>query len=350
MLSLLLVLPIVGLVALLILARAFWRYNVTRWIVAGCAAGATAAVSLAVYGIFHSTSSTAGIGILFVPFAAAFGGAAGALVGFAAYQSRHIRTRSRQGLLPGIVSIASLALLLFLVGYSIQAARRIHAFYTYRQDTNPESLASGASQFLRSGDYFVLSAIAANDKLPADALLQIARDPDKGLHQKRSEWINIFDRDQLAVERKVVRNPNAPTEALVILAASPNDYVLADVCAEKRTPESVLRERCATKDNYLVHWSLAGNAQAPSDVLAALPRAKDKYVAHGLSYNPRTPVDILNELASHEDPLVRQGVAQNPSASPATLALLTRDRVEYVSRLAQRRLRDRPAGTQQANP
>jgi hypothetical protein len=338
MLSFFFLLPIAALVALLLLGPRLWRTLYGPWIICGIVLGAIAIAGLSLYGIFHSTSSTAAIGILFVPFGMIFGGVAGAILGFAAFQAVHLRQRMRQSARAGAVSVVSLGLLIFCVLYSAQQLRRIQSFYRYQRADNAEALASGAVENLSARDYFVLSAIAANTHTPADALLRIANNPDPELHRKRHEWIDMFDRDQLAVMRKVVRNPHCPTEVLPILALSPDDYVLADVCGDKRASESILRQRCAPRDVYLVHWSLARNPSAPADLLAALPRTKDKYVAHGLAYNPSTPSAILRELAKHDDPLVRQGVAVNPSADKDLLTALSRDPVDYMSRQARERL------------
>ncbi len=338
MLSYFLLLPVVALVALVILGRAFWRHPVVRWMIGGILVGAAGTAGLTLYGIFHSTSSTAAIGILFVPLAMVFGGAAGAIGGFAAFQAAHLGERMRQGVRSGAVAVASVGLLAFCLVYAFYQARRIQAFHGYQRADVAETLAVAADRNRQAKDYFVLSAIAANAKTPPDALLRIAHDPDPGLHLKRHEWIDMFDRDQMAVMRKVVRNPNSPVEALVVLAASPDNYVLSDVCGDKRTPVGILRQRCAPSNSYLIHWSLAGNASAPADILETLPRAKDKYVAHGLAYNPNTPLPILRELAKHEDPLVRQGVAVNPSADRDLLTALSRDAVDYVSRQATGRL------------
>jgi hypothetical protein len=341
MFSFFFVVPLAALIALLLLARTFWHRTATRWVVGGVVAGALAIAALSLYTIFHSTSSTAAIGILFVPFSMVFGGALGAVAGFAAFHAVHLREGMRQGMQATALAVASIALLVLGAGYALRQVYRIQTFYRYQRADNPEALAVAAEQSLRAGDYFLLSTIAANPKTPAGTLLRIARAPDTGLHHKRTEWISMFDRDQMAVMRKVVRNPNTPVEALVILAASPDDYVLSDVCGNKRTPVNILRERCA-KDSYLVHWSLAANFSAPADLLEALPRARDKYVAHGLAYNPNTPLPVLRELAKHEDPLVRQGVAVNPSADTALLTDLSRDPVDYVSRQAVLRLQNGP--------
>lgn len=302
--------------------------------------GAAGTAGLTLFGIFHSTSSTAAIGILFVPLAMVFGGAAGAIGGFAAFQAAHLGERMRQGVQSGAVAMASVGLLAFCLVYAFYEARRIQTFHRYQRADNAEILAVEADRYRQTRDYFILSAIAANARTPPDALLRIARDPDPGLHQKRHEWIDMFDQDQMAVMRKVVRNPNSPVEALVLLAASPDNYVLSDVCGDKRTPVAILRQRCAPSNSYLIHWSLARNANAPADVLEALSHIKDMYVAHGLAYNPNTPPPILRELATHEDPLVRQGVAANPSADRDLLTALSRDPVDYVSRQATRRLQN----------
>jgi hypothetical protein len=341
-LSFFFLLPIAALIALLLLGPRLWRTPYGPWMIGGIALGAVAIAILSLYAIFRSTSSTAAVGILFVPFAMMSGGVAGAILGFAAFQAAHLRRHARQGAKAGALSAAAAALLVVSFVWLLQQARRVEAFYRYQRADNPQALAAGAAEMLGAGDYFVLSAIAANSNSPAGALLEIARGRDPELHRKRHEWIDMFDRDQLAVVRKVVRNPHSPAEVLPILSASTDDYVLADVCGDKRTPVAILRERCAPRNVYLVHWSLAANPSAPADVLEALPRAKDKYVAHGLAYNPGTPLPILRELAAHEDPLVRQGVAVNPSADAALLKVLARDPVDYVSRQAQRLLNRGP--------
>lgn len=330
-------LPIVALIALLMIGPKVWRAAWGRWVIGGTVLGAAGVAIVSLYAIFQSTSSTAGIGILFVPFEMVFGAAAGAILGYAAFQAVHLREGLRQGVRASAVALASLALLVASFLYLVRQAVRLQSFNRYKHADNAELLAAGAAENLRSKDHFVLSAIAANVNTPPAVLLDIARNPDPELHHKRHEWIDMFDRDELAVVRKILRNPHSPVEVLSILSASPDDYVLSDVCADKRTAEAILRARCAPRNNYLVQWSVAGNPSTPVDVLEALPRS-DRYAAHGLAYNPRTPLPILRELAKHGDPLVRQGVATNPSTDIELLTALSRDPVEYISRQAQRRL------------
>ena len=215
MLSYFLLLPVAALAVLLIFGRSLWRYPVVRWMIGGIVVGAAGTAGLTLYGIFRSTSSTTAIGILFVPFAMVFGGAVGAIAGFAAFQAAHLGERMRQGVRSGAIAVASVALLAFCLTYAFYQARRIQTFHRYQRADSAETLAVEADRYRQAKDYFILSAIAANARTPPDALLRIARDPDPGLHHKRGEWINMFDRDQLAVMRKVVRNPNSPVDALV---------------------------------------------------------------------------------------------------------------------------------------
>jgi len=293
---------------------------------------------LLLYTIFRSASSTAAIGILFVPFGMLFGGAMGGILGFAVFQAMHLRESLRNGLRASLVALVSLALVALSVVYLARQAVRVQSFNRYRDADNADLLAAGAAENLKANDYFILSAIAANAKTPPAVLLNIARTPDPELHRKRHEWIDMFDRDTLAVMRKVLRNPHSPVEVLSILSGSTDDYVLAGVCADKRTPQAILRERCAPHNQYLVQWSLAGNPNTPVDLLEALPRVKDKYIAHGLAYNSNTPLPILRELAKHEDFLVRQGVASNPTADNELISALSHDPVESVSQTAKRRM------------
>jgi len=330
-------LPIVALIALLMIGPKVWRAAWGRWVIVGTVLGAAGIAIVSLYAIFHSTSSTAGIGILFVPFEMTFGAVAGAILGYAAFQAAHWRDGLHRGLRRIVIAIASVALLLVSLVYLVRQAVRVQSFHRYQHADKAELLAAGAAEHLRSKDYFVLSAIAANVHTPPAVLLDLARNPDPELHRKRHEWIDMFDRDELAVVRKVLRNPDSPVEVLSILSSSPDDYVLADVCADKRATQSILRTRCAPRNNYLVQWSLAGNPSTPVDVLEALPRS-DQYVAHGLAYNSSTPLPILRQLARHGDPLVRQGIATNPSTDIEILTALSRDPVEFVSHQAQRRL------------
>lgn len=144
-------------------------------------------------------------------------------------------------------------------------------------------------------------------------MLAIATHPESGLHQKRTGWINSYDRDQLAVVRNVIRHPHVPVEALVKLSASKNEYVLGDIAQQPRTPVHILERLAASPHGYLVDW--------------------------GLAVNPSTPTPIIEKLAAHPDAIVRGNVAGNRATSPELLRRLSADTENWVARQAQWQLR-----------
>ncbi|MCC6389169.1 MAG: hypothetical protein IT167_01105 [Bryobacterales bacterium] len=324
----LLFLPFGALAAALLLARAHRRSAAVRWIAGGASLLSMATGAVLLWSIFRSTSSTAAIGILFLPLWMIAGGAIGAVLGFAAYKAARLREAVT------VVRAASALALLGVALYAGAAGWRIRQFHADQQIKDPLVLKTRARAELSRHDYFLLSAIARNPHTSAETLLEIARDPDPGLHEKRPEWINMVDRDRLAVVRKVIRNPNSNVDALVAVSGSTNDYVLGDLAQDRRTPEPALRQIAARSRSYLVHWGLAANSSAPPDLLEKLPRSKDLYVAMGLAYNEATPAEILRELASHSDSLVRDRVALNKKTEMEVLEQLTRDGNTQVARRA----------------
>lgn len=326
-------LPIAVMVALFVLGRAHWASRRARWMVWGSLLTGGWVGAGYLWAIFHSTSSTAAIGILFVPMMSAAAAAVGAVLGGMAHEAR-FRLRSALGVI-SLLSLAGVA----VVG--VQAGMHIALFQRLQGETNAEALGRAASAKLAERDYFTLAAIAANPRTPPVSLLEIASYPDVGLHEKRSGWINSYDKDQLAVVRKVIRNPNAPVEALRKLAESRNEYVLGDLAQERRTPEDLLRTLAAKPHGYLVDWGLAANPSVPAEILQGLPYEKDKAVAHHLGYNTSTPVALLEKLALHSDAVVRGSVAGNSSTPESVLRGLARDKVEWVARQADLVLKNR---------
>lgn len=82
---LLFLLPLAVAVTLFIVARSLWHNQRVRWILCGSVATALGAAGLHLWTIFHSTSSTAAIGIVFVPLGMALAAPLGALLGIMAH-------------------------------------------------------------------------------------------------------------------------------------------------------------------------------------------------------------------------------------------------------------------------
>ncbi|MBL8173115.1 MAG: hypothetical protein JNK48_00510 [Bryobacterales bacterium] len=325
------ILPLAVLIGLAILARSYWQRGIARWAVKGGVALALAAGGLYLWAIFHSKSSTAAIGILFVPLLMGLAAPVGALLGAMAHQAAHRGT--------GIWGVASIAGLAVATATVCVAVVHILEFRQMEAESRPEALVQAARDNLAQRDYFVLAAIAENPKAPQSLLLEIALYPDAGLHEKRGGWINSYDDDQLAVMRKVIRNRNAPVAALLKLSESKNEYVLGDIAQEQRTPVEILRRLWSQPHSYLVDWGLAVNPSTPVEILESMPFEKDKSIAQLLARNTSAPAAVLERLGRHTDAIVRSAVAGNLSAPEGVLLELAKDKEEWIARQAQGTLR-----------
>ena len=179
-------------------------------------------------------------------------------------------------------------------------------------------------------DYLQLAAVAAHPGTPPAILLAMARSDDPGMHARRRGLVTLFGRDSLAVVREVLRNPNAPAEAVAALAASPSDEVLYDVAASAHATEAILRDLARRRDGSLVRWGLALNPRTPPDILERLAKDADDATTRHLAGNPGTPLPILRGLGASGSALARAAVARNPGIDAALMARLAGDAEDDV--------------------
>ncbi len=308
-----------------------WRAGAGPWIAAAGVLGGVAASAAYVQLVLRQTSSTGAIGIVFVPWIFAVAGAVSAACGFGVYQLARTATVLRQG--PRAVAVW-LVTVGFLAGAASYGTTLAWDVLTFRSLQHPGAAASVLEARYRRAaaarNYLQLSAIAANPNTPPAILLEMAKSDDPGMHEKRRGLATMFDRDALAVVRKVLRNPHMPPQAIPYLAASKNAYVLGDVAAHRQTPEPVLRGIAARDDSYLVHWGLAGNPNTPRDILERIAKDGDRVTAQGLAANPNTPLPVLAGLAASPEQFVRWGLARNPAIDAAIMARLAADPDETV--------------------
>jgi hypothetical protein len=324
-------LPVVAAVLAVLFLPRLLRTPDGRWTAAFAAAGAALTAALLVVLIFRSTSSTASIGLLFVPVWALAGGLAAGAWGWCLRRVLQARAAWRGGPRARTTWTVAAALVAATSVYGASQVRRLWTFQRLGDESlGPAAVEGVYREALRRRDYFLLAAVAAHPKAPPAVLLELARSDDPLLHAKRREPIDAFDRDQLAVVRKALRNPSLPPEALPLLARSADDYVLGDVAAHRATPVPLLRAIHGRSGSYLVHWGLAGNAHTPADVLEALAGDGDRYTAARLAANPGAPPSVLAPLAGHPDELVRGNVALNPAIEEAVMARLAGDGSERV--------------------
>lgn len=321
-----LLLPLVLVVVGLVIAWRHRRSTAVRWMVTGAVVGGLAASALYVLLILRQRSSTAAIGIIFVPWTFGIAAVIAAAWSLCLYQLARTAAAWRQG--PRAVALWLIAVA-FLAGSGylvVSLGANVATFHRLQDPGVPAGvLAERYRAAMAKKNYLQLSAIAANRSTPPPILLEMARSDDPGMHAKRGGLATMFDRDALAVVRKVIRNPSMPPEAIPYLAASTNEYVLSDVAFHRETPEPILREIAARNDGYLVHWGLAGNPNTPREILERLATDGDRVTAQNLASNPSTPLPILARLAGSPEQFVRWGVARNPSIDAAIAERLRTD-------------------------
>jgi hypothetical protein len=263
--------------------------------------GASMISVLLVFTIFRSTSSTAGIGFVFIPvyFVIAFAGFFiwGYSLGYIkTWLANTTRTFNPKTILAFLVSICFALLLFGGLGKGLLLTSVVSQIQEMK--TNQELQNVFDTSFFKSNK-FVLGAIAQNPGASTDLLDLIAKLSDPSLHEAMGSLFPVLGDNGkgLAVMRLVVKNPNVSASTIEYLAnTSRIDYILGDIAGNPKTSTETLR-RLETKNNYLIDWGLAQNQKTPSDIFAKLLE-REKY------FTQRTTLEML---------------LRNPSTSPEIL-------------------------------
>lgn len=226
--------------------------------------------------IVNSTSSTAAIGFLFLPFIAVVWAVPWALVGLGAgFSIRAVVFRTRASLLAAaFTGVVALWYPLHAVRAQIHDDAVAEVVQDVRGMTRSEIDAwrAGDPELLR--DPYVLAAIAANEATSPETLAWIASLDDPALHQAQGHIrpdITGDNRHGLAVMRLVARNPAVTPEILAHLAESPVDYVQYDVASNRKTPEAALESLYARSEGApLVRTALRENPRTPARIRESL--------------------------------------------------------------------------------
>jgi hypothetical protein len=266
-----------------------------------------------------SSSSTAPIGLIFLPFVTAVYAAPGAIGGAAIGYLLEARTRGRRLREPGLDVVALVAVALcgwgaatlvrgFVLGVEV---RRIQGLAEPRLGEVLQSRLLGRNPF-------ILAAVASNPRTSAETLDLISRRTDPELHRRMGTVFHEAmgsNRKGLAVMRLVARNPNVRPDTLERLAGSPDAYVQGDVAANPKLPASAL-VRFTSSQDYLVVWGVSQNPHTPPDVLDRLSRSDNPYTRMHVAWNPGTPPDVRARLVGDADEAVRNAAIQGPARSP----------------------------------
>ncbi len=282
--------------------------------------------------IMKSTSSTAAIGIFFLPFTVVPFTGLFFIFGYCLPDLVLLYSRSLSEL-PVLTPVrAFVAILLLFCGGVYLSYGIVLTLEVARVRMMGETELEGfLERSMLRENRFVLGALAQNSNASAAVLDRVAQMPDQDLHLKMwSVWPVMGENGKgLAVMRLIARHPNVSETTLVRLSKSSDEYVQGDVVENSKTPVSIISEY-AKNPGYLIQWGLARNPKTPADILGSLASTGNEYTRSSVASNVNTPIEILIRLA--KDPVwhVRRDVVANPRTPLETIESLRNDPNEYV--------------------
>lgn len=252
------------------------------------------AIGLWTWAIFQSRSSTAGIGMLFLPF---IGVAAGSLAwGFA---NLRLAQNAPLRILAGLCLVALLGIFAWEINSGWQ---------TIQLNKNRDAAQQARTARIAQHQTTLMQLLAQNKGEEAAALTQFiaqhASDEEALYSALASEYAtpaqldSYARKDDFGLTLTALRNKNcrAATLARIYHTHSYPNYFLQTLAAHVHTPPDILRE-----------------------IFRQSPRAIGG-LDLWLAANPATPVDIVRSLSDSHDIQVLQSVLQNPQLDCATLS------------------------------
>ena len=291
--------------------------------------GATVVILLS---IFRSTSSTAAIGIIFIPFYAAPVTLVFYIFGYS-LPDLIIWSKGKTAEISILMKLRAILAVLLLISGISYVTYGVVLTITVQQAKGLDE--SGISEFLESAIFkdnkFALGALANNPNTQTAVLAQIAQMPNLELHRKMWTIWPVIEGKGLAVMRLVAMHKNVSKEILVTLSKSPDEYVLNTVAGNAKTPAPIIRQ-FFEKGGYLMEWGVAANDNAPADILMKLALSNNQYTRGAVARNSNTPVETLAFLAKDTVWHVRGNIALNPHTNAEALEKLSSDTNSDVRR------------------
>ncbi|MEU6984411.1 hypothetical protein ABZ946_13485 [Streptomyces sp. NPDC046324] len=174
----------------------------------------------------------------------------------------------------------------------------------------------------------VLEGLADNPALPQRLLERLAQAGDEDIHHllaRRDDLTEVQARALLAHDDADLWTLVA--HGRVAWAEVPRDdpHLLVAAAQAGIAPEAAVRELAAHPDPEVRGGLASYGTGLPSDVLTALARDPDTYVAECAAQSSELPADLTEELARHPHVAVRAEFARSEHAPPALLASLLAD-------------------------
>lgn len=254
------------------------------------------AIGVGLWAIFQSRSSTAAIGILFLPFLGVLAGVLGWL-----FRNLQIARHAALRLLGWLCLAGAIALLAWGVYEGLttiklnQTRDAAHQARSMRIDRHREIIKTLLAR--NKG-----SEPAAIEKI----IVEANNDDEILLPALASEYVSAdtLDRfaraDDLGVTLTAVRNPNCRAETLVRIFRTHSypDYFFQALAAHPNTPPVILREMYQKNPRTIMGLDIwfAKNPATPDDMLLELTNTKDPNVIQSLLQNQKVDCNMLGRI------------------------------------------------------
>jgi hypothetical protein len=257
------------------------------------------AAGSALWGIFQSRSSTAGIGIIGIPLIGALSGFLGLAFG---------RWRSSAGLNRRIAAFIGLAGAVLLVAFNIREGSQTVAKNRFRDETQAahaadiarhrELIGAGLKENPDRQRVWIDSAIRS--RMSDRAFLIAALENDS---VSPGILDTLASSNDLGIALQAVRNPNtsAATLTRVYRTHSYPNYFFQALAGHPQTPPEIIRE-LYTKPRTITGLDIwfARNPATPRDILDQLSRtSKEPHVISRLLQNPVLDCELLEQAAQN---------------------------------------------------
>lgn len=255
--------------------------------------GAIYGGSTVISGVQSSSSSTAALGYIVLPFAIL---ACAIMFGFAGFCLSHfLRIKASK-------PIPMLAYILIVIAIGIPGffayIELLNAYLCQRTTYIRNLTAHGLEELMQDppSNKFELAAITENQNITELMLDKIAKINNPDLYERQGaywECINGKNRKGLAVMRLVALNPNVSASTLEYLAAhTHNEYVLGNIISNPKISDDTLRrvyeEFKLNSYPDLIYWGIAQNPNAPVDILTEMwNNTGEGYTRDYIKRNPK---------------------------------------------------------------
>lgn len=241
-------------------------------------------IIVTVYSITKSTSSTAGLGYIMLPFLVLFYAGIVWLLSWAiltlAVLAGGYLEASWRGQIKTFHAIFALILIIAATFVIVNNMYRSAWVDKIAALNTEEQFQHYFQQAVNEKDQNTLLLLALNPNIPSELLKTLKADVKHGIE----------------IDIAIASNPSTQTELLTELAASSDDHILEQVAKHANTSVEILTQLADSRNIYVL-TEVARNTNTPVNVLNKLSQSAETGVLWAVLFNPNVSDDILRQLS-----------------------------------------------------